>query len=172
MLIDSMFNGKPVHAFFSGDTIIDREYWGQSVLFKCFADLCNRFLDEHSESLYWLLLSKGFRTYLMLPIFFQRFHPAFNQCSRSTDKDLLDHLMLSRYGWNYHPDTGILQMDPPNEYLKPEFAAIPEKMRSNPHVGYFLTMNPGYTKGDELACICSLERKNFSKAGVRFLNST
>ena len=53
----------PATVVFSGDTVIDREYWGQKQLQLAFARLLARLkLAAPARPLYWLLISKGYRT--------------------------------------------------------------------------------------------------------------
>ena len=52
---------------FSGDTVIDKEYWGKSFLQISFGRyVLARKLKRPFEPLYWMLISKGYKTYLMM----------------------------------------------------------------------------------------------------------
>ena len=53
-------DGKTLRAIFSGDTVIDKQYWGQRALGKAFLRyLFIEKLKSPFEPLYWLLISKG-----------------------------------------------------------------------------------------------------------------
>jgi hypothetical protein len=62
--------GRQVTGVFSGDTIIHPDHWGSLELFRVFA---RHYIAEQKgqEPLYWFLISKGYKTYKMLPLFFQ-----------------------------------------------------------------------------------------------------
>ena len=71
-------DGKPIRALFSGDTIIDPDYWGEQELVRGWCRVVGQLLAEESEvPLYWLLISKGHRTYLYLPVFYHEFWPRY-----------------------------------------------------------------------------------------------
>src|SRR5699024_1301351 len=69
-------HGKKVIGVFSGDTIIDRRYWGSRSLQIAFYRyvLKQKFLHP-TKPIYWLLISKGFKTYLLLANNFYTFYP-------------------------------------------------------------------------------------------------
>ncbi len=55
---------KPRHAFFSGDTIIEKEYWGNRALTCAMYRYIVSFkLRYPLVPVYWILISKGFKTY-------------------------------------------------------------------------------------------------------------
>src|SRR5205823_6261147 len=67
---------RPVKALFSGDTIIDRGHWGVSALTRVWGRLALSLIDAlPSTELYWFLISKGYKTYRFLPVFFREFYP-------------------------------------------------------------------------------------------------
>jgi hypothetical protein len=58
---------KKTRGIFSGDTVVEKAYWGQRVLGKAFLRfLFTEKLRHPFEPLYWLLISKGYKTYLMM----------------------------------------------------------------------------------------------------------
>lgn len=61
---------------FSGDTIIERDYWGSRALQTCFARLMlwEKLRSPH-KPVFWLLISKGYKTYLLLANNFKRYYP-------------------------------------------------------------------------------------------------
>ncbi len=64
---DFVVNGKARHAFFSGDTIIEKQYWGNRALTRAMFRYIINFKFRHPRTpVYWILISKGFKTYLLL----------------------------------------------------------------------------------------------------------
>ncbi len=168
-ILNTVFHDRTYYAVFSGDTIVDCRYWGQQTLYRCFAQLITQLMESGNQPLYWFLMSKGVRTYLMLPLFFKSFFPHPSHRKPTPYKPLVEQLADERFGAYFHRDAGIVRMDPPADRLKPEIAVIPQTKSKNPHIGYFLERNPGYDKGDELVCITSLNPDNFTRAGLRFM---
>ena len=68
--------GRSVKALFSGDTIIDRQHWGNQALTHVWGRLALALIDGHpGAELYWFLISQGYKTYRFLPVFFHEFYP-------------------------------------------------------------------------------------------------
>lgn len=80
MLLDATVDDRPVKALFSGDTIIDPNYWGDPALMDVGGKLCLSLIDEFpNDELYWFLISAGYKTYRFLPVFFRQFYPRFDE---------------------------------------------------------------------------------------------
>ena len=59
--------GRSARGFFSGDTVIHQDYWGQGALGVAFLKfLFLQKLKHPLSPLYWFLISKGYKTYLLL----------------------------------------------------------------------------------------------------------
>ena len=61
---------------FSGDTIVEREYWGNRALqIAFFRYVLKEKLKRPMTPLFWLLISKGYKTYLLLANNFHYYYP-------------------------------------------------------------------------------------------------
>ena len=68
------FQGEKSRLAFSGDTIISPSCWGSLRLPMAFGKLMLHVLSERPNiPLYWMLITKGIRTYRVLPVFFRSF---------------------------------------------------------------------------------------------------
>lgn len=171
VVLPTQFQEQTVQALYSGDTIVAHEYWGQLELFRVFGGLFTSLLREHRKPLYWFLLTKGIRTYGLLPLLFTTFYPNYAAPTPAYEQELLDMLATQKFGDCYRPERGIVQFSPQADYLKQELSAIPAHKRQNPHVRFFLERNPGYIQGDELACLTRISLPNFTRAAQRFLKT-
>lgn len=163
------FHEQPIAALYSGDTIIARPYWGQWALFRMYGNLFATLLEQHSSPVYWFLLTKGVRTYGLLPLFFRHFYPCRAMPTPLYEQELLDWLATRKFNACYLKAQGIVRMHPPADRLKPEFAAVPPQKQRRPHVRYFLDRNPGYTEGDELVCLARIAPSNFTAFAQKFM---
>jgi hypothetical protein len=163
-LSESIFEGETFGIVFSGDTIIDPAHWGSPELQAAFAALLNRIHSGRPDRrLFWFLISKGFRTYRILPIYFKEFFPCHFRETPAWHARFLDHLARSKYPESYVPDKGILDFNGRSQYLKPPLSGIPEgKLAANPHIRFFAKANPGHARGDELACLAEFSRDNLT----------
>jgi hypothetical protein len=154
---------------FSGDTIVDARSWGRlstlHTLGRLFADL----LAEADDPLYWCLLSKGVRTYLLLPLLFRRFCPGGGLAEASRELAVLRDFATRRYGCEFDPATSIVRPVVAADRLKPEWAFVSEARRAHPHVAYFLAHNPGHELGEELVSVAAVTPDNLTDAGRRLV---
>jgi hypothetical protein len=147
-----------IDILFSGDTIIDRAYWGQQELVKSWCSYVGQRFGGTERPAYWFLISKGYRTYLYLPLFFKEFYPRWDMSTPSHVQALLDRFARQKYSDAYAD--GLIRFAQPRDALRQDLAEIAPQRLKNPHVNYFLQRNPEYQRGDELACIAPLHAEN------------
>ncbi len=153
---------------FSGDTIVHPDHWLDGGLVGAFGHVLLRLFEEVGEDrLYWFLISKGFRTYRMLPLHFREYLPALNRAGDPGLKARLDTVAAHLFPAHFDPAAGLVRAWPGKDRLRPHLATIPDHRRQDPHVALFLALNPGHTQGDELACLTPLSRDNFTPMAWR-----
>jgi hypothetical protein len=144
---------------FSGNTIIDRAYWGSQELVATWCRFMAGLLkDSPSLPLFWFLISSGYRTYLYLPLFFHRFYPCFGCPTPAFESQLIETLGKMRFPEEYAD--GVVRVSRPRECLVPELAAPDSGKSDNPHIRFFLERNPGAWRGDELVCVTEFSLEN------------
>lgn len=170
MLLESVIEGKKVKAIFSGDTIIDRNYWGELELARVWLNFVYNLAKEfRSTKFYWYLISKGYKTYRFLPVYFYDFYPCYDRVTPAFEKNVLDTFGQLKFPAHYDTETGIISFNNPSDYLKPGVADITPGRLQDPHVRYFTEKNPGYRSGDELACITEISVANLKRPGHKLL---
>jgi hypothetical protein len=160
-VIETSLGGTRHRAIYSGDTIIDRDYWGSQQL----AFTWIRFAGcikavEPQTALYWFLIVKGHRTYRYLSAFSETFYPHWSYETPAAMRVLMHHLGGTRFGEFYRPELGIIQFPESRGHLKAELATISPAEAQRPDVAFFLAHNPGYVAGDELLCLTELCAEN------------
>lgn len=176
MRLDAVVDGRPVAALFSGDTIIGSEHWGQLVFPEVMGRHVLRIAKSIGESIkgasvFWLLISSGYRTYRFLPLFFRNFYPKFDQPALPGLIRTMDAFALLKFGAEYDLDSRTIRLTRPTP-LKPGVGEIDERRLRNPHVAFFAASNPGYARGDNLVCIAELSDSNLTRAGRRILGGS
>ena len=171
-LIELEHAGRTIRFLFSGDTIVDRAHWNTPGLAGCFGHLMRRLMAAHGENdLYWFLISKGFRTYRFLPVFFHRFWPAPDRDTPAEMAALLRAVSLHQFGDAFDRQAGVIR--PRNsDRLLPDLADVPPARRRDPHVAFFLERNPGFARGDELACLAPIRHDNLNAYAQRVIHTT
>jgi len=163
-------DGKPVRALFSGDTIIDPDYWGEQELVRGWCRVVGQLLAEDSEvPLYWLLISKGYRTYLYLPVFYHEFWPRYDRETPDSSQRILDSLAKFKWPRYYQPVSGLLKFPSSMGNLKSEIADVSAARMDDPHVQFFLKRNPTFLQGSELVCLAPISLENTKSIGRRLI---
>jgi hypothetical protein len=170
VLLDATVAGRPIKALFSGDTIVARDRWGDPALAHVWGRLALSLIDALPETdLYWFLISKGYKTYRFLPLFFGEFYPRHDAATPAWARTIIDALGRSRYPRRYDETTGIVTAGAAGDRLRPGVADLTPERGNNPHVRFFAARNPGHARGDELCCLAPLTRANFLPAAYRVI---
>lgn len=163
--------GEELAVVYSGDTIVDPAAWNSSVLSRSWIEAVQRLhAREGKGRLMWLLITSGFRTYRMLPLFWREFYPRCDERSSNGARELRDALARERFGARYDPGTGVVRLERP-QVLKDHLCGIPERKLRDRHVAFFDRANPGHERGDELVCVTELSPANLTRAGRRMVRA-
>jgi hypothetical protein len=149
---------RNVRGIFSGDTVVDQRYWGQRVLGKAFLRfLFTETLKRPFEPLYWLLISKGYKTYLMMANNFSEYYPRFDKPTPARKRLLMEAFYSALYANEYDAQAGLIRPSKEAYKLKSGVASISSALAStNPKIAFFQAANPEWQKGSELACLARM----------------
>lgn len=165
-LISFPLNGKEIHGVFSGDTIIHKDYWGSFELYRVFAQSFIKYSNQFAE-FYWFLISKGYKTYRMLPLFFKTFYPNYLEQIPDYEKHIRDAFGLFKYPGQYNIKTGIIEYPGQKVKLKKGVADVTLKQLKDKNIQFFINTNPNYILGEDLVCLARLEPDNLKSAARR-----
>ena len=173
MRLSACVDGQEVVAFFSGDTIVAREYWGESLLSRLWAQTifgaADRIVAARSNiRVYWFLICSGFRTWRFLPVFFRKFYPNPETPPSPHLQRTLHALGKLKFGDQYREDLGVVRFRDATP-LREGVGKVTERRLRNPQIAFFARMNPGHAAGDELACLTEVSRANLTRAGERMV---
>lgn len=164
-LYDVIVNDCRFSVVYSGDTIVDPTAWNSATLPRAWIQAIHQ-LSCPDKRLFWLLISSGFRTYRLLPTFWQMFYPRYDQSTPADIQQLMHHLAEQQFGHAYNHQTGIVQFPQPQK-LSPVLGTIPQERRTDPHIQFFEQVNPNHSQGDELVCLTEICAENLTAAGRR-----
>jgi hypothetical protein len=168
LLREEVLDGRVVDLVFSGDTVIDPAHWGSKALQTAFGTFClQRKLLHPRRRLYWLLLSKGFRTYLLAVNYFPRTFPKRGVQAAPSLAAFRDRVATSLWGNAYKPALELLRHDTPRDRVRAPLAPPPPSALHNDDVRFFLEKNPHHADGDELVCLVGLPLRDLLRALVR-----
>ncbi|MBI4822601.1 MAG: hypothetical protein HY791_40445 [Deltaproteobacteria bacterium] len=147
-------DGRPFQVIFSGDTVIDRAYWGQTALQRAFLSfVIRRKLSHPLTPTYWFLITKGYKTYLLLARNFPEHWPRYDRSLPEVEARRIALLASQRFGSAWQPDRGVLVFDRSVGRLRDDAAPVDARALSLPEVRFFLERNPNHAQGEELCCI-------------------
>ncbi len=170
-LIEDEVLGTPVRAFFSGDTIIDRQYWAALVLERAWIRFTFSHALEHPEVRYfWFLVVNSYRSFRYLPVYTKTYYPNPDSPMPIFERTVLDQLATRRYGNEYEAATGLIRIAK-GWRLRPGVADIGERELRDPRITFFQHCNPEWAEGAELACLTELRVENVNRMARRILES-
>lgn len=161
------FDQQPLSVVYSGDTIIDRPYWGTPELPRRWIKTVLEKSAPLPQPLYWLLISSGYKTYRFLTVFYKEFYPHYARPTPPALQALMHELAAQRYGTDYDAATGVVRFAEGATPLRDGVAMVDEDRLRDPHVAFFIAHNPGHLQGDELVCLTRVHPDNFTAAGNR-----
>lgn len=167
-VLSAVVRGRRLRALFSGDTIIDPAFWGDQELIRGWCRFAGTLrAADAGAPLYWFLISKGYRTYLYLPLFFARYYPSPTEATPSFEQEVIDTLATQKFGAYYRRPSGTLEFPERLGNLTPALAAVPPARQRDPRVRFFLERNPSYALGTELVCLAEISPANMRSIAGR-----
>ncbi|MEI6127327.1 MAG: hypothetical protein WCQ99_12325 [Pseudomonadota bacterium] len=169
-VISAAVNGETLHAVFSGDTIIEEPYRRTPELVRIFSYYAGQLKKQIGDghSLYWFLISKGYKTYRFLPLYARRFYPTWREPFPEKEKRLLDAFAGALFPGKYNPATGLITFQNPAGKLRAGRGEIPAQRLTDPDISFFSKTNPDHMKGVELACITELSEHNLRSITLKY----
>jgi len=160
-----LFHQNKVQLVFSGDTIVEPEYWSKNDLSQTWITKTMEYANDFDGKTYWLLLTKGYKTYKLLHTFFNEFYPRYDAETPQDLQKIIDDFAISQYSDKYQNGVYFEGKD----FLKEEFDTINENKMRDKNTAFFLDKNPDYKKGNELVCLAEISTENLNRLGRKML---
>ncbi|MBQ8927964.1 MAG: hypothetical protein IJ055_06795 [Oscillospiraceae bacterium] len=167
-LLSVPVDGQEVRGVFSGDTIIRQDLWGEPELFRVWAQFWFPYARQFEE-FYWFLICKGYKTYRILPLFWQEFYPSRRAPVPERMQRIMDAYAGLLYPGDYNPATGVVEYLHSKDRLRPGVADLTPARLRNPDVAYFAKRNPGHVRGNDLVCLARIDRACMKASAQRVL---
>ncbi len=149
--------GHNAIGIYSGDTVLEKEYWGNKALGVAFLKyLWSEKVKSPTRPVYWFLISKGYKTYLLMANSFKTHYPRVEKSTPALYTNLMDSFYGHRFSKSYKSDLGTIEFDDTACCLKEKVAEISDELFKNKKIQFFAKMNPHWDRGDELACIAEM----------------
>jgi len=158
-IVEKEIDRKKCTAIFSGDTVIEKEYWGLPNLQTAFLTFLIKTRIQHPfANLYWFLISKGYKTYLLMANnFTDNYYPRCGAKEDEKRKAVVRAFSNHLFAGFYDERSGLLKFGDSYQRLKDNIAEITDELRQKyPKIAFFEEMNPTWKEGTELPCIGEL----------------
>lgn len=157
LVTDMQVDQQKVVAIYSGDTVLDRAHWGNGALGMAFSKYIMQVKRKNLfKPVYWFLISKGYKTYLLMANNFRTHYPRYEHETPVREKKIMDAFYSSKFGSLYHPEGNLIVPKGESCALKISVADIDENLLKHPRIAFFANRNPEWQKGQELACIAKV----------------
>ena len=158
-------DGRRIRAIFNGSTVLEPKYQDDGEMVRTWCRFMARLKREELEiPLYWYQVVGGYRAYLFLSRLYESFYPNHVKKTPEFEARLLEILGRHRYPGEY--EDGIINLEIKRDQPDRESAVPRGKDSDNLHVRYFVERNPGYLRGNELACLAEFSLENMK--GIAF----
>ena len=150
--------GRSARCLFSGDTVVDRRYWGTSALrITTFLYVLRQKIRHPFTPLYWYLISMGYRTYMVMANNFPNYYPSVD----GDDQHLREiGVAASEYLFPGKLDRERMMIHFGDDAckLKGDVTPISDAERRNRKIAFFEQRNPRWMHGDEMPCVGAFDR--------------
>lgn len=160
--MDMEVAGRKARGIFSGDTILEKQYWGSRALHAAFYKrVIREKLTRPFTPLYWLLISKGYRTYLLLANNLLDYYPHPRGRNSHLEGFVRSYCETLFPGY-YCEERKLLDFGEGYNHLREGMTPItPELRRKNEAIAFFEQRNPTWQRGTELPCIGVIRLADF-----------
>jgi hypothetical protein len=149
-----MPDGRDALTVFTGDTVVDQEYWGTKLLQKAFSRFLAQTKMRHPTTpVYWMLISKGHKTYLLMRRNLPNSFPCYKSEAPSYVQFVKDSFYKKKFGSFYDSNESLIDFGRSLGRVKESIAAPSEQSLKSADVQFFIKANPRFDQGVELACI-------------------
>ena len=150
--------GARCQVIYSGDTVVDSAWWGGKGLQLGFIRTVLRLrLQRPQLPTYWLLTTKGYKTYLLMTNYFGSSWPRYDATPTVAMRALMNRLGAACFGEAYDAGAGVVTHGGARDRVKEGVADLTDRDLESPHIRYFAEQNPGFTDGDELLCLAKMQ---------------
>ncbi len=169
-IAEHRLEGRTVDLAYSGDTVIHPEFWGTKTLQVAFARCLLRCKLRHPfRPCLWLLLSGGYKTYLIMVNHLPRSFPSRRHTPDPAHRGFLESVAREWFGDHYDPGRGVVRFGADHYRVRAGVAPIDPETARCPDVAFFLERNPGHAEGDELVCLAEFRLRDFVSVFARLI---
>lgn len=150
---------KNYRAIYFGQTVIEKEYRGKNLIQNTVIKLlAKHFIGLKQSKLIIWNDSLSYRPYLVMAKNLKNYYPNKNLSHKAKDIEIRNTLGNRYYKESFCSSTGTVFKD--QVILKENELTLSSKDLNDPHIQYYVSLNPNYEKGHGLITFCHAEFGN------------
>ncbi|MEZ5038793.1 MAG: hypothetical protein R2828_02845 [Saprospiraceae bacterium] len=165
-------NGKKRLLIYFGQTIIDSNYRGKSLIPTTGAKLCLKYLPEIlSAKTYFWADCLTYKAYLVFAKTLENYYPSYKNDQVDDEKAVVDYIGQTHYPDTYCPKTGTVLKDSV-VVTDTTTMQLPFKYHQDKDINFYTKANPFFEKGNGLITLGPVNFANFTILLKRMLRKT
>lgn len=164
------FCGREVVGIYTGNTWLHPRWRGRNLIQRMgllsYAESVIRWPRAHK---YWFFGSNNFKSYLVLARNLRQFYPSRHGPTPQFETDYVRHLARAIYHTDVDPERLVYEPTSARSFSEQE-TRIPDRLRDDPDVQFFVDRNPNYPRGAKLMCLAPLTLTNWASIGHKALS--
>ena len=162
-------NGRKAKGLFSGDTIVEKQYWGtRSLQRAAITKMVWEAFKNPFKMQYWLLISKGYKTYLLMTRNFHDYYPRRGEHNADMQA-MVEQYCEAMFPGKLDRERMVLDFGENANCLMDHVAGITPELRADADIAFFEQRNPGWERGNELPCIARADALACVQIMARFV---
>ena len=168
LVYESRVAGAPVSVIYSGDTIVERAWWGSPVLARTWIGAALNVRADRRTAGRVLAAPHVRVSHLPFPAgVLPRLLPALRR-GHAASTGRAARRARATNGSDVSTTPPRASFDSCGRRCSRRISiTLPEGRMPDPHIAFFLERNPGFVRGDELVCLTRIDERNLTPAGRR-----
>src|SRR5262249_35729980 len=114
----------------------------------------------------WLLLSAGYKTYLIIINYFPLTSPRRDREPTGRELAFRDEVCRRWFGGQFDARRGVLRFGA-HYRVRSGIAPVDREAARHPDIAFFAARNPGHVVGEELVCVGEVRLSDLARAAAR-----
>ncbi len=161
-------NGKRQFLVYFGQTVIEEQYRGMSLIPMTGAKLCLKYWKDilWSEVFFWAD-ALTYKAYLVFAKTVPEMYPSYKQAMPTTVEQVRNHIGEMHYADTFCKETGTIRKD--TVWVNDTTLTIPARYRLDPDIRFYTEANPKSQDGHGLLTMAPMHAKNIFCLTLRTL---
>ncbi|MFN7709874.1 MAG: hypothetical protein ACK5O7_02785 [Holosporales bacterium] len=154
---------------YTGMTVIRPEFWGNSALYKSYAQVFRSVLAAlEGKTLYHVFYALSYQSYGFAPFLYQRFYPCWDVDRHDEKAGAIGLWMAEQvFGGDVNRERGVITPTQGAEFLTRDVTDLLEEKGSRDYIDFFHARNPGFRQGHLMVCAARLGEDNLNPMAKR-----